>query len=469
MSRRLTMLALLVAIAAGAASSAVAASGTVRPLQAGPVFVGDGGLAWATYDRDLVDFDAVYGFVVRRRSADGQVHVIGVSTRPPLYEEQRDPYLLSSREALVAGSIRRTVGSKAVPTTVLPAEVLTWDADGTARARLGPCTWSESPSSVQPEALDLDGDTVVDCDQDGRHVDLFDARTGVRTDQIATAAQPVSARIAGRYVAWLEPSAAFDAFTLVVFDRVARAERLRVATTTLGDGSFTAWDLGTDGTIVYVLSTGRRGGATAPGHMSWTSVVDPRPHAVPVGVVRWPMLRLEGRTITYTSVAGAAYELRTARLDGTASRTIAHGVTRDFDVRGGRVAFGVAGCEEDRLRVQALNAPTYTPPRRACALVAPRRLTAQHDRVRVKIGCRGLPFTCDGELILRSPDRTGALLGHADLDAGTATIHLKAAARRALRHSPTLRARLSARVPAEYDEARVRVRSRDVTIVRGSL
>lgn len=464
--RRLAASGLLMALTLAAPVASAQTAGTIRPLAAGPVFADGGGLAWATYDRDLVQTGGVFGFVVRHRAPDGGVRVIGTSRPEANSDEERTPYLLAAPGAIVAGSLARTTGSAAFPPGAAAAEVLAWDGTGASGVRFGACASAVGAPTLRPGVVDLDAGTVVDCDSDGRHIDLFDARTGARRDQIA-ASRPVSARIAGPYVAWLEPAASADAvgrYTLVVFDRASRAEVLRTATTTLGDGAFSAWDLGSDGTVVYAIGRARTGSAD-PGRLGWTSVADPRPHLIAAGAVRVPVLRLEGRTITYTSLVGTTFHLRTTTLDGTASRTIAHGTGRDFDLRGSRIVFGVRGCTQDTIRVQSITARTYAPGRHRCPLPVARTLTAHGTSVKVTLDCRGLPFSCDGDLTLRAGNSSrGTVFGRGEIRAGRATVRLTAAARRALRRRGVLSARLSANLPSIYDEDTSLVRAREVSI-----
>jgi hypothetical protein len=465
-ARCLGMFALLAALISTASSASAATPETVRPLAAGPVFAGDGGLAWATYDRDLVQTGGVFGFVVRRRAPEGTLRVIGTSRPAANSDEERTPYLLSTPKVIVAGSITRTTGSGAFPPGGAPADVLSWGADGTPGARFGACASAVGAPTLRPGVVDLDANTVVDCDADGEHLDVFDAPTGALSDQIP-AAHPVSARIAGPYVAWLEPAASADVvgrYTLVVFDRRSRTESLRTTTTTLGDGLFTAWDLGSDGTVAYAIGSTRTTNFAAPGRLGWTSVVAPTPHSITVPTVRFPVLRLEGQTVTYTSLLGTSFDLRTVRLDGTAYRAIAHRATRDFDLRGSRIAFGIAGCAQDRIRVQAVTARTYDPSRRDCQLPVPRTLRAHGARVVVKLDCRSLPFSCDGTMTLRGRSSSASLLGRGEITSGAATIRLTTTARRALAHSGTLGARLSATMPSIYDENTSLVRARNVSL-----
>jgi hypothetical protein len=466
MLRCLAASGLLMALALTAPVASAQIAETIRPLAAGPVFANDGGLAWATYDRDLVQTGGVFGFVVRYRALNGDVRVIGTSRPVANGDEERTPYLLSAPDVIVAGSITQTTGSAAFPPGGAPAEVLAWDGGGASGVRFGACASAVGAPTLRPGVVDLDVDTVVDCDSDGQHIDLFDARTGVRRDQIA-AAHPVSVRIAGSYVAWLEPAASADAvgrYTLVIFDRASRAEVLRTATTTLGDGAFSAWDLGSDGTVAYAIGSAHTTGFAAPGRLGWTSVTDPRPHPITAGTVRVPALRLEGNTITYTSLVGATFDLRTARLDGTASRTIAHGASRDFDLRGSRLAFGVVGCTRDSIRVQPITARTYAPTRHPCPLPVAQKLTAHGTSVKVALDCRGLPFSCDGVLTLRDGGSPATLFGRAEIRSGGATIRLTTTARRALRRRGVLSARLSASLPSIYDEGTSLVRAREVSI-----
>jgi hypothetical protein len=453
--------ALLLALGGAATARAAGGAGvpTGRPVAAGPVFAGQG-LAWATWDRPVVESGGPYGFAVRRSASirGGAVRVLGASS--PGRDQARAPDLLSSGELLVAATTSLTTGDVQTGAQPVASPVRSWGVDGSLAATFGACASGALAPTLRPGATDLDGHEVVSCDADGAHLDVFDGRTGALIDQLP-AARPVSARIAGPYVAWLEPAAAPDAldrFTLVAVDRRTRAEVLRVTSATLADGPLTAWDLGPDGVVAYAIG--------APARLGWTSAAAPVPHAIPGGpAVRFGVLRLSGRTVVVSTLTSIGFDLRRIDLDGSGARLLARRAGRDFDLRDGRMAFSVPGCAQDVLRVRPLSGPAYVPAARTCALPVPARLAVHAGRVRLRVDCRALPFSCDGPLTLRRRS-DGALLARGDLVAGVATITLRVTARRALAAHRSLRARLTATLPARYEGQPELVRRRDVLLGR---
>jgi hypothetical protein len=443
------------------------ANGTVRPLAAGPVFAGDG-VAWATYDRDLVSPRHPYGFVVRRSGPGGDAgRVLGRSRSGPRIVEQRTPYLLASSELVVAGAVAFELGSKAFNGGGRPAAVLSWAPSGAAHARFGSCEHGAGAPVLRPGVVDLDGHEVVDCDPDGQHIDVFDGRSGQLIDQ-APAARPVSARIAGPYVAWLESPISGDfaggRYTLVVYDRRTRAETLRLATTTLGPGMLGAWDLDADGTIAYAIQPTPSGDYSDPMRLGWTSPADPTPHPIGSGTLRQPTIRLAAHRIVYSTLRGRAFDIATLGLDGSGARTLARGTTRDFDLDATRLAVGVPGCDQDEIHVQALSAPTFTAPSRHCSLaLSATTLKHRATRLPVTLRCRGLPLTCDGSMTLRRRGTT-AILGRGTVVDGKGSIVLRSAAVRALAHEHHVAGRLTATFSLPLDTSLSVARSRDVQV-----
>jgi hypothetical protein len=392
--------------------------------------------------------------------------VLGTSRPGPSSVEQRTPYLLASPELIAAGAAAFELGLKAFNGGGRPAGVLSWSPAGAAPARFGSCEQGAEAAVLRPGVVDLDGHEVVDCNPDGQHLDVFDGRSGQLVDQMP-AARPVSARIAGSYVAWLEPPVPVDfsgRYTLVVYDRRTRAEVLRLPTTTLGSGMLGAWDLDADGTVAYAVQARPSSDYGDPMRLGWTSLANPTPHTIGTGALRRPTIRLTAHRIVFSAQHGHAFDIGTVGFDGSAARTLARGTTRDFDVDATRLALGVPGCEQDRIRVQALSAPTFAAPSRHCSLaLSTTTLKRRGTRLPVTLRCRALPLMCDASITLRRRGTT-EILGRGTVVDGNGSIVLRSAAVRALAREHHVIGRLTATFSLPLDTSLSVARSRDVQV-----
>ncbi len=279
---------------------------------------------------------------------------------------------------------------------------------------------------------------------------IYDGRTGAVTDQVPSGDMVRGVRLAGRLVAWLEASPNIHGrYMLVVFDRDARREVLRIATSALG-GVLYDWDLAADGRVAYSVGAVRVSGSGLL-RIGWTSPAAPVAHPLPVA----PRLGYDVRALADGSVAflreGAdgATEAGVVGTDGTPARLLVTGELAGFDIDATRLAYGLAGCEGSTITVRALRAPAIIERRRGpcpLRLARPLRRSAHGTSLVIAPRCDALPWRCQGPVVLTRarPGRTALVLARGRLGpSGRAILRLRAPARALLRHHPTLTARLT--------------------------
>jgi hypothetical protein len=413
-------------------------------IASGPVLTGAGTVVWAEYDRSIVAGLAPVGYVLRSAGPDGAAgfRVAG----PAAAQAAVLPELHASQELVAVG--HRIIELGGGGPFAAPSDTLTFSPSGAVLAHFGACAIGQVDALG---LLALAGNDVASCDAGGRTVIIYDGRTGAVADQVVAADVVHGVRLAGRLVAWLEGSPnVHGQYTLVVFDREARREILRVATTTLG-GLLYDWDLAADGRVAYSVGELRVSG-TGLLRIGWTSPAEPVAHPLPVAARFGYGVRTlaDGSVAFLREGADGAVEVGVVATDGTPARLLVTGDLTGFDVDASRLAYSLAGCEGSTIMVRSLRAPAINEPRRGrcpLRLARPVRRSADGTGLVIAPRCTALPFGCEGPVVLT----TRARPGHAALvlargsvgPSGRTTLRLRATARGLLRHHRTLTARLT--------------------------
>jgi hypothetical protein len=305
-------------------------------------------------------------------------------------------------------------------------------------------------------AADVWGEAYVyrQCDGEGGHVEIRDGAAEPVSGPQSVGRGGVEARIAGRFVAWLDgiytdvPGSAYD---LVVYDRVAAAELYRIPRSEQL-GSVLSLDVQEDGKVAFVLFRGRTDRRVEAG---WASPEEPRVHITPLPPRTRYGVRMAGDRIAYQadlypgSDSGQDAELGLVDLAGAvtviARRTLApRGATESFDYDGERLLWRELGCKRWRLVVRGTADPGSSPGNaRGCPLRLTARPTVRRGVATLRFACRPFPRSCTFDVLLRiAGSRTGA--GTARSRGNPVRVKLTRAARRRLARRGTLALRVRA-------------------------
>jgi hypothetical protein len=453
---RVRLIASIVMLLSALGVSVARAQIVAGPIVSGPVLTPDG-VAWAEYNVDSSPPQRARAYVVRSAVVGGQgagVHVrqavaSDVSVLPELHASEQ---LLAVGENVVLNPIG-TIGS-----LVLRSDTRTWGRDGAPMAQFGAC------GVAQGEALGLIGlwgFEVASCDESTTQVVVFDGRTGQMLDQIS-AGRLHGMRIAGRFVAWLE-GGDYRRFTLVVFDRDARQEVLRVPTAALGPLLYD-WDLRADGAVAYVVGDRVQLGSGRL-RIGWTSPSAPAGHAFGVAPSYGYAVRWAGDGVAFQRYGPrGTKQVGIAPQSGAPARLLADGVVDGFDADATRVTFAHAECEHRMIEVRPIPALTFVakrPTRCPLRLTRAPRVSADATTLRVSVDCRGFAFACAGtiRLTLHRQGDAQLVLARGELFHATATLRLRTVARRLLRTSARISARLTVNFGSAQSDPPVRSRT----------
>jgi hypothetical protein len=248
-----------------------------------------------------------------------------------------------------------------------------------------------------------------------------------------------------------------------VFDRDARQEVLRIPTAALGPLLYD-WDLRADGAVAYSvgdrvpLGSGRL-------RIGWTSPSAPAGHPFAVAPSYGYTVRWAGDGVAFQRYGPrGTKQVGIAPQSGAPARLLADGVVDGFDADATRVTFAHAECEHRTIEVRPITAPTFVaarPTRCPLRLTRAPRLSADARILRVSVDCRGFAFSCAGPiwLTLQRQGDAPLVLARGELFHATATLYVRAVARRLLRRTATLSARLSVNFGRSLSDPPVRART----------
>jgi hypothetical protein len=381
---RLATLATLAAIAAvllpGSASAAVVEIGA-REVRAGPVLAGSS-VVWA----DARPGEG--GFALRSASAAGgaptTVREFGAAEGLVL-----TPSLAASPERIVLSYATGDSSELWRSRTVLtgpPGGALT-ELD--AGCRLGGIPDVPRVADVSAQAV-----AFPRCDASGRQASFVrDHAAPVTMDEQVPAGSPGGLRVAGRYLAWLDPGGGQleNRADVVVYDRTIRSVVYRVAR---GSMSIRDLDLQADGKVAFTF--------TAPGgsgvQIAWASPAEPTAHVLALPAAQSHHARIASDRIGFESGPSTSRLPRTVGVAGlggsvtTLATDAESDISRDdFDFDGSRAAWWSYDCTQAQINVAAADAPARPAgPRSGCALRLRGRPRVESGRiVRLAVDCFG--------------------------------------------------------------------------------
>jgi hypothetical protein len=246
------------------------------------------------------------------------------------------------------------------------------------------------------------------CDGGPGHVEVRDTSANPLSPARSVGSGGHGARIAGRYVAWLEnysPGAVTNGAHVVVYDRVADGEVYRLAPEAV-PGPINGIDLQGDGTVALAYG-GDRGLA-----VGWASPSEPRLHPLGLAGRGDYDVRIARDRIAFqrgTSEIGQAIdaEVGVSDLRGNARIVARHTddyyLRESFDFDGRRVLWRNVGCTRVRLVVRSAAARTAArQAQRRCPLVLKKRPSVRAGVATFGFGCPALRKPCRFYVVLRA-------------------------------------------------------------------
>jgi hypothetical protein len=369
------------------AAPAAAAFPANKP-EAGPVLAGSSAI-WAE-DRGDGGFNV--------RSAHPGERPALLLTFPPSSGTFLTPELAASPSRLVVAAGITDAGTpwsrRAVYTAAIgrPAETLDPSCDIYGAADL-------------PRNVDVSGNSVLyprcTTSQGGEAVQVRDYSGATPTTQTLEDAIPAGLRIAGRYVAWLDPGGGQVANPagIVVYDRIAHATLYRLTRAAVG-GDVHNLDLQANGMVAF--SYEGRGGE----RVAWASPADARRHTLSLPAHDSYEVRIANNEIAFeagSEVNGGVIALARIGISDLSGHARAMGnlgegsfFTDDFDFDGRRIAWWSYGCTHALIHViDASGSPHLSGPRSGCRLrfTRPPRLEDHGARLHLFINCFGFDGT----------------------------------------------------------------------------
>lgn len=306
------------------------------------------------------------------------------------------------------------------------------------------------------------------CDDGNGHVEVRD-----------TAAQPLSParavgdggevpRIAGRFVAWLEPGSepGCGGPGIVVYDRVADAEVYRVSRCELG--RLHSFDLQDDGKVAFAFENNSAQDVV----VGWASPEEPFIHRLDLPEADFYDVRIGSDRIAYQGGRRALVwsvpraDVGIADLSGD-SRLIARNtdallLDQSFDYDGGRVVWREFRCERRRLVIRSVTAIGVAPGSATDCPLRLRRLPVVESRaVTFRFGCGAFEPPCNFVARLRIVGHGGGPASRATYGENLVRVRFTRRARRLLRREGSLRVRAN----VQLTDAAARFQTRRKTLV----
>lgn len=306
------------------------------------------------------------------------------------------------------------------------------------------------------------------CDEGDGHVEVRDTAAVPLSPSRSVGRGGYGARIAGRYVAWLDsdlwyrPSCSGGS-ELVVYDRVADAEVYRIPNAEM-QGRVDSLDVQEDGTVVMAFEPG----PCADLVVAWASPEEPYLHRLSLPTREHYEVQIGAGQIAFQrgnhvlDVSVPRAEVGIADLDGdvrvVARNTDAFDTLESFDFDGERLVWREFGCEERRLVIRrADEAGEARGGGTNCRARLLRKPVVRKGVATFHFGCGAFVTPCAFRVELRSA-RTGARVGRTPQSyrENPVRIKLRRSAWRALKRRGALR--VNAKVELHDDSARVQVR-----------
>jgi hypothetical protein len=277
---------------------------------------------------------------------------------------------------------------------------------------------------VPLRSVDASGGAFVwrQCDGGLGHVEIRDSTVGAPA-AAAVGQGGFGARIAGRYVAWLDGDRPYTGLgsanetDIVVYDRIARAEVYRIPRDAL-PGPVQSLDIQEDGKLAFAYQVTYPTRTSAVG---WASISEPSVHRLPLAPMGSYDVHIaddriafqRGKVIHGIVVPNA--EIGISDLAGNTS-TVARGTDdllfqESFDYDGRRVISHVLGCERRKLIIRSATYLAASTDQRRCPLKLLRRPVYRRGVVTLRLGCGALLPPCGFNVRLRTAGHHSQPLG----------------------------------------------------------
>jgi hypothetical protein len=321
----------------------------------------------------------------------------------------------------------------------------------------------------QVRSADVSGEAYVyrQCDEGEGHVEIRDFGAEPLSGSAAVGRGGYFARIAGRYVAWLDgvwqPETVSNTADLVVYDRVAGTEVYRVGREDIGR-TLHSLDVQSDGKIAFSYETDARSEDRVVG--GWASPAEPYVHRLPLPErgeydvkivddrIAFQAGHSQGFTIQHADIGLSDLSGNTRLL---ARRTDAYVFNESFDYDGERVTWSEYGCERRRLVVRAVNEPgTAKGAPRNCPLRMLAKPRVTRGVAVFRFGCGGFLRPCSFMATLRAAGRKVGHIGRERAARNPVRVRLSRAGRRVLEQRGSLRVELTVRLMAPTGHEQVR-------------
>jgi hypothetical protein len=289
------------------------------------------------------------------------------------------------------------------------------------------------------------------CDEEGGHVEVRDVGDQPLSPPRGAGRYGFGARIAGRFVAWLDGP--YDTYNypygdVVVYDRVSDAEAYRVPAAALGP--IRALDLQEDGKVAVAIEL--RGDNQVGAVTGWASPEDPQIHVLPLRAREHVDVRMAGDRIAFQAGNETSWnwvrdaDVGLVDLEGNA-RWLGHGTDafifkESFDYDGERAVWRELGCEQRRLVVWDVDAaPRDAPRARNCRLRLLARPVVRGGVAALRFGCGAFEPPCLFSVSLRVAGQGGVRAGKTSFRRNPVRVTLTKPARRLLARRGSLRVR----------------------------
>jgi hypothetical protein len=311
---------------------------------------------------------------------------------------------------------------------------------------------------VRLRSVDVSGDAYVyrQCDDHAGHVEVRDPGEPSLSPSRSVGFGGYGARIAGRYVAWLDgyysEAVTTNAADVVVYDRVLDSELYRIPRSEI-PGLIHSLDVQDDGKVAFAFDPS--GDYERGVWVAWASPAEPRVHLLPLGPRHEYDVKIANDRIAFQRGNGPNWAIQDAevgiaelsgrtRILGRGSDDMARRESFDFDGR--RLVWIELGCEDRTIVVHDIDAASRENPRGRCRLRLLSRPRLRGRVLRLRVGCGALPGPCWFAVSLRTtgPGRR-RYVGYGGGDSDGVRVSLTRAGQRLLARRGSLRLRVEAR------------------------
>lgn len=274
-------------------------------------------------------------------------------------------------------------------------------------------------------SIDVSGDAYVyrQCDDDRGHVEVRDIGAAPSSPSRSVGDGGFGARIAGRYVAWLDgqysTSSLANGTDIVVYDRVLDREVYRIPNTQL-PGLIQSLDLQEDGKVAFAFGPSPSDDDVVLG---WASPDEPHVHRLLLPAMDSYDIHMTGDEIAFQRGKAPNYVVQNAAIGITnlagdarilARHTDDYIGQESFDFDGMRLVWRELGCERPRLVVRDAGAAGSTNGSGPCPLRMKRRPAYKRGVATFFLSCGALAAPCSFHVQLRTTGAKSRRVGQSE-------------------------------------------------------